>query len=283
MKESERIRSMKLDNSDGAANNSGKDKSVYRVVTVVRRGSYEELLHRAGIGVSPVVWLCIVFVFSIAVAVIFATIVGQLTGLVTGVLSCYYFHEPFLYVRSETRRQSAVPHLPGFVDTLEASLRAGYNLDVAVQHATQALPNGVLHTECEKVVSMIENRVALEEALDYLTRRIAGQEVASLVIAIKLFSDIGGRILVPLQRLGQKMRQQRTVIERASRDLVLPTYVFYVLLILSIIVPVFLVTNSPDYLSVAFKHGTMHYVVEGAIVLQVFCFMIFRRLITLRV
>ena len=283
MKESERILRMKMDSDNELASGNSKDRSFYHIASSVEHGSYAELLQRAGVGVSPAIWFFIILIGSIVVSIILINVVGQLTGFIVGVLSFYYFYGPFLHLRAESRRQVAVPHLPGFVDTLEASLRAGYNLDVAIVHATHALPSGVLHAEFEKVVSMIENKVSLEDALNYLTRRIAGQEIASLVISIKLFSDIGGRIIVPLQRLGKKMRQQRAVIERATRDLALPTYVFYVLLILSIIVPIVLVTNSPEYLNVALKHKTMRYIVEGAIIVQVFCFMIFRRLITLRV
>jgi Flp pilus assembly protein TadB len=283
MREADRIKLLKMESLEQGKQQSRQEKSVKHLSQKVARGSYAELLLRAGISCSPRWWLIAVIGVSVFSAVVITKGLGALSGLTLGVVFGYYLFMPFLRARAEKRRQAAVPHLPALIDALEASLRAGYNLELALEHATTAIPDGILHAECRRVVMLINNKVSLEDSLDYLTRRISGQEIISLVIAIKLFADMGGRMLAPLQRLGQKMRQQRAVLERASRDLVGTKQAFYVILALYVIAPVFLIMTEPNYFKTAFEHPTISYIMELAVVLQVLCIFVFKRIATLRV
>jgi Flp pilus assembly protein TadB len=72
-------------------------------------------------------------------------------------------------------------------------------------------------------------------------------------------------------------------LERASRDLVGTKQAFYVILALSVIAPVFLIMTEPNYFKTAFEHPTISYIMELAVVLQVLCIFVFKRIATLRV
>ena len=283
MTEAERLLQLKLVSSDEASERKKRAKTVKRLAADVKSGSYAEKLHQAGLSIPVYVWVGGVSFVSLFFGVFLFNLVGGLVGIVLGPSFCIYFLTTYLTARAEKRRRAGVPHLPGLIDTLSASLQTGYSMDVAVEHAAASLPEGVLKTELLKSIDMNRKGMELEEALELICRRISGQEIISLVITIKLFSDMGGRGLAPFKRLGVKLREQQSVLERASRDLVGTKQAFYVIFGLSLTAPLFLMVSEPEYLKAAFEHSWIRYVMQGAIVVQMLCFVFFKRFTTLKV
>lgn len=283
MKEGERLKLLKIRSTEELATKNKRAKENKRLKAQVRRGTYAERLQQAGLFVPPIIWISTVGGVALLLGIGISNAIGPLVGFSVAPAFCFYFLSTYLTARAEKRRRQGVPQLPGFLDTLAASLSTGYNMEVAVEHATNSLPEGVLKTEFMRAIRMMQKGMRLEESLDYIVRRISGQEVVSIVITIKLFSDMGGRGLEPFRRLGYKMREQQSVLERAGRDLVGTKNAFYIIFGLSICAPVFLLASQPSYILKAFADPHIKYVMQGALVVQVACFMLFKKFTTLRV
>lgn len=283
MREASRLRDLKLRSADDRGQKKARAGQPGKRSRQVRRGSFAERLGQAGINMPPPVWIALVVGGSLFVSVFLTRTVGQLVGIIVGPALCHFFLSTYLTGRAEKRRNSAVPHLPGFIDTLAASLSAGYSMEIAIEHGANALPPGVLKSEFSKVTKMIEKGMTLDESLDLMGNRISGQEMVALLITIRMFSDMGGRVLTPFKRLGQKMREQQAVLERATRDLVGTKQAFYVILGLSVTAPLLMLANDPNYILEAFKHPIVKWVMQGAMVVQVACFMFFKKFTTIRI
>jgi len=249
----------------------------------VARGSYDERLLQGGINLPSSVYVTLVILLSAAVLMVLTNSIGLLVGICAGPCFAYYMFVQFPNARSYKRRREAIPQLPAFVDTLGASLGTGYTMEDAFKHAAVSLPNGVLKKEMQRAVKMLEKNLPIHEALDYLLGKISGREIISLVITIKLFSDMGGRVLTPFQRLGYKIRDQQVILERASRDLVGVKQAFYVIFGLAMFVPASLLVSDPQYILSALEHDTVKWVVQGAVVVQLVCFMLFKQFTAIRV
>jgi Flp pilus assembly protein TadB len=283
MREAQRMRHLKAATAEELVEKKKRDKDTKRLRKAVRGGTYAERLQQAGLYVPPVVWVSTVLCVSVLMAIGLTNAIGPLVGFAVAPCFGYYYLSTYLTARAEKRRRQGVPLLPGFLDTLSASLGTGYNMEVAVEHATNSLPEGMLKTEFTRVVRMMNKGMMMNEALEYMVRRISGQEIVSIVITIRLFADMGGRGLEPFRRLGYKMREQQSVLERAGRDLVGTKQAFYVIFSLSICAPIFLLASQPSYILAAFEHEWIKYIMQGAIVVQVMCFMLFKRFTTLRI
>jgi tight adherence protein B len=283
MRESARLRQLKLRNIDEIKDKKTKKKKEKKARSRVQRGSYAEKLHQAGILMPPSIWVVLVSAISIFLGISFSRFIGSVVGISVGLATGVYCLTTLLSVRAEKRRYQVVPQLPGFIDTLAASLSTGFNMETAIEHATGSLPPGVLKKEFSTVVKMLHKGITLDESLDLVVRRIAGQEIVSIVVTVRLFYGMGGRVVSPFRRLGTKMRAQQAVLERASRDLVGTKQGFYVIFGLAIMVPIFLVASQPEYLMRAFDHPWIKYVMQGAMVAQIICLVLFKRFTSLRV
>lgn len=283
MKESERLRQLQLANSDEVGKKKEQANTPRRTAHAPQGGSYAERLQQAGLHVPVLVYVPAILGGGAFLTLVLWKAIGPLVGACIGPCFVFYYLTTHLTAKAEKRRRGVVPHLPGFLDTLGASLATGYNMDTAVLHATNSLPDGILKTEFKKVCRLTQKGFTLDEALDFALRRISGQEIVSVVVTIRLFADMGGRGLEPFKRLGYKMREQQAVLERAGRDLVGTKQAFYVIFGLSVAAPIFLLVSEREYIIAAFQHPWITYLMQSSIVIQVVSLMLFRRITTLRV
>ena len=107
-----------------------------------------------------------------------------------------------------------MPLLPAFIDGLATALSTGFNLEGAVAQASEGVPQGLLRDELQTINQAISNGVPLTEAFSSLKQRICGNEVTSLAVALTLFAGMGGRVLEPFHRLGDKIREQQKIAEK---------------------------------------------------------------------
>lgn len=283
MNERQRMRRLKLRSIEDITQKKAKKKPKKTKGASVRRGSYAEKLQQAGLPVPPLVWFILVTAVSVFFGFTLSKNFGPYVGWFAAMCGDYYFLTTWLSARAELRRRKVVPHLPGFIDTLSASLSTGYNMETAVEHAAAGLPEGVLKKEFRAVLRMLKRGLNLDESLDHIVRRISGQEVVSLCVTIRLFSGMGGRVVSPFKRLGGKMRDQQAVIERAARDLVGTKQGFYVILGLAIMVPVGMLFWYPEYIEHSLKHPVIKYVMQGSMIAVILCVLVFKKITTLRV
>ena len=244
---------------------------------------YLGFLEQADLAVSPINWCIGATLGSLFLAILIGQVLGPIVGAGMVPVSIYYLIFLYPSARSESRRQQIAPHLPAFVDALVASLQTGYQMELAIEHATGALPDGPLKTELLTVSYLVEHGLSLEEALENLTKKISGQEIVSLVISLRLFHGMGGSIIIPLRRLSTKMREQQAILERGSRDLIAVKQAFYVILVLSIVAPLLLLASDTSYLLDAFREKPTTYILQVAVLIQAICLVVFRKLSLLKV
>jgi len=283
MKELERLKFIKSRSADEVNPSKVKERESRRQRANITKGSYGERLQQAGIPLPAFVWVAGVSGGAFFLMTSLTKFIGPVVGFPVAFCFLYYLLSIYVTARAEKRRRQVVPQLPGFIDTLAASLATGYNMESAIEHATNSLPEGILKREFMHVVRMVNKKMTLDESFAYLMRRIAGQEIVSLIITLRLFHGMGGRVLTPFKRLGYKMREQQSVLERASRDLVGTKQAFNIIFFLSVTAPIFLLVSEPSYILDAFKHPILKYVMQGCMVIQVICLLVFKRFTTLRV
>lgn len=247
----------------------------------IEPGSYDEQLSQAGITIPKQYYIPSVFFISFMVGYA-ASNVGSILAICSSFALAQYLLFGLLAERAAKRKSKVTPQIPTFIDGLVTALSTGFNLEAAVAQATEGLPAGLLRTEMERVVGGIQKGLSIEEAFQSVKHRIAGNEVASIAVALSLFYNMGGRMLEPFKRLSRKVREEQKVLERALRDLVQTRLAFQILFGLSVIVPAILMLVQSSYLATATSSPTGRMIIEIAMVIQVVAVLIFKRITTFR-
>lgn len=278
MREAERLVALRLNVGQVTVKTDKQARSFLKYVP----GSLGERLSQAGIRLSPLVYRAMVLVISLAVYGLFS-LVGTVLGVFAGGSFGFYALTWYIEERAEKRRQKVIPQLPAFIDALASALSTGFNVEAAVMQATNAIPEGVLRFELDKVVDALKRGFSLEDSVLILKRCISGREITSLSVAIQLFSSMGGRLLEPFRRLAKKMRDQQQIVERAGRDLVQIRQAFRIIFALSLLAPGAVSLMQPEYIVKAFHDSTANLVLQIAVIMQITAILFFKRITNVRV
>jgi tight adherence protein B len=166
------------------------------------------------------------------------------------------FFLPILYVRSRQGRRVRAfnGQLPDVLDHLVGSLRAGYGLLQAVEWVARQVPSPA-GAEFDRVIREVQLGRGLTEALDSMVRRIASDDLALIVTAIKIQHEVGGGLAEILSTVAETIRER----VRVQREIQVLTaqqrYSGYVLLIMPIALAFILFLINPSYESQLFTPG----------------------------
>lgn len=282
MRERHRLDLLKLQSIEDKFEKKGKKKKGRNAVYAAQPGSFGEKLMQAGIPLPPRLYM----LFAIAISLIAGLICGRI-GILLGAFAfggCMnYTLVIYIEERAALRRRKVIPQLAAFIDGMAAALGTGFNTEGAIIQAAQGVPAGVLKDELDRVVSALNRGFSVQDSIGILKSRITGKEVTSLAVSITLFAKMGGRLLEPFRRLAKKIREQQTVVEKASRDLVQVRQAFMILLILSTGTPGILFFASPGYLGQAFEDPFGRIILQFAVAIQLLMILIFKKITNLKV
>lgn len=285
MRERERLRTLKYSNialfdEMDEARSKRKKKGLNK-----RRSAsswYEKRLSQAGINIPSRLYVAVCLFFSVSSAIV-ALVLGVVFSLFILVALSYYLLWWYLDDRATKRQKRVIPQLAPFIDGLASALSTGFNIEGAVIQAVEGVPPGILRLELDRVVKALNTGFTVKESMGILKERIAGKEVTSLVVALNLFSSMGGTVLEPFRRLAKKIREQQAVAEKANRDLVMVKQAFLIIFLLAVLAPVVLMMMEPDYLMEAYRDTLGRLIFQIGAIMVVSAVLIFKKITNLKV
>lgn len=283
MRERDRLSALKqqppgmMPGEDGA-----KRKKKDRTSELAARTRFDRRLLQAGLDIPAKVYVGAVVVAAMGIFYL-ATFLGYLLACTLGAVFTHYMFTGYLDERAEKRKRQMIPQLAPFIDAIASSLSSGFNIEAAICASAEAIPEGTLRTELDKVVSALNRGFSVRESMAVLRDRIVGREIISLSVALSLFATMGGNVLEPFRRLARKLREQQTVAERAGRDLVMVKQAFYILFFLSMSAPGILMLVRPGYMTQAYTDSLGRLVLQIGGILIVLAYLLFKKITSLKI
>ncbi|TWP52387.1 VWA domain-containing protein [Lentzea tibetensis] len=183
-----------------------------RVVSA--RGQRERLeleLDLAGVRLRPAEWLLVRFGTGVVLGVVLAAASGELlVGGPFGALLGWFACRVFLKARVAKRRSSFGEQLPDTLQLVAGALRSGFSLpqalDGVVREGSQPIAG-----EFARSLARTRLGVSVEDALAKAAERMECQDLAWVVMAIRIQREVGGNLAELLLTTVHTMRERATV------------------------------------------------------------------------
>lgn len=210
-------------------------------------------LARADLKLRPAefvaMWIASPFVFlagGILLGFIFAGFQNPV-ALVAMFLIGAYFPRWYLGFRQRRRLRAFGQQLPDTITLLANSLRAGSSFLQGIELVTrEARPP--ISEEFERVVREMSLGVALQPALNNLSRRVASEDLELMVTAINIQSQVGGNLATVLDSIAFTIRERVRIQGEIQVLTSMQRYSGYVITLLPIGLAGILFLISPTYI-----------------------------------
>ena len=211
-------------------------------------------LARADLKLKPaefvLMWIASPFVFA-AVAFVGGFVFSGLNNPIALALAFAigaYFPRFYLKYRQGKRVKLFAKQLPDTITLLANSLRAGSSFLQGVELITrEARPP--ISEEFERVVREMSLGVALQPALNNLSRRVASEDVELMVTAINIQSQVGGNLATVLDSIAFTIRERVRIQGEIQTLTAMQRYSGYVITLLPVGLAGILFLISPSYIS----------------------------------
>jgi len=158
---------------------------------------------------------------------------------------------PRLYLkrRQAKRLKAFAGQLPETITLLANSLRAGSSFLQGMELITrEARPP--ISEEFERVVREMQLGVALQAALNNLSRRVASEDLELMVTAIQIQSQVGGNLATVLDAIAHTIRERIRIYGEIQTLTAMQRYSGYVITLLPVGLAGLLFLISPTYITV---------------------------------
>jgi tight adherence protein B len=195
-------------------------------------------------------WVASPFVF-VALSFAFGFVIEGFRNPVTlavAFLAGMYAPRFYLKYRQGKRLRDFGAQLPDTITLLANSLRAGSSFLQGVELVTrEARPP--ISEEFERVVREMSLGVALQPALNNLSRRVASEDVELMVTAINIQSQVGGNLATVLDSIAYTIRERIRIQGEIQTLTAMQRYSGYVITLLPVGLTGILFLISPTYIS----------------------------------
>jgi tight adherence protein B len=158
-----------------------------------------------------------------------------------------YFPRFYLGYRQRKRLAMFVTQLPDTITLLANSLRAGSSFLQGIELVTrEARPP--ISEEFERVVREMSLGVALQPALNNLSRRVASEDLELMVTAINIQSQVGGNLATVLDSIAFTIRERVRIQGEIQTLTAMQRYSGYVITLLPVGLAGILFLISPSYI-----------------------------------
>jgi len=237
-------------------------------------------LMRAGVPLTATEFTLIILAAGVLGFALGTITLGPLLGLVLGGLACFL---PILYLRSREgkRRRAITWQLPDALTLLVGALRAGYGLSQALETLVDNM-GPPLSEELGWVVRMVSLGMPVDQALAEMAARVDSDDLALVVTAINVQSDMGGNLAQTLEAIGETVRARIRLFRQIRVLTAQQRLTSYVLTGLPIFMAIYLFLVHPDYIGELFQPGWV-FVPIAAVVLQILGFFTIRKIVDIEV
>ena len=190
---------------------------------------------------SPFAFVAVAFILGFA----FPAFRHPLTLVLVFAIGAY-FPRFYLGYRQRRRLKNFGAQLPDTITLLANSLRAGSSFLQGIELVTrEAQPP--ISEEFERVVREMSLGVALQPALNNLSRRVASEDVELMVTAINIQSQVGGNLATVLDSIAFTIRERIRIQGEIQTLTAMQRYSGYVITLLPVGLGAILMLISPSY------------------------------------
>ena len=193
--------------------------------------------------ISPILFVAAAFVLGF----IFAGLQNPV-ALAVAALVGLYFPRFYLKWRQGKRLQAFKNQLPDTITLLANSLRAGSSFLQGIELVTRE-GQPPIKDEFERVVREMSLGMALQPALNNLSRRVDSEDLELMVTAINIQSQVGGNLATILDSIAFTIRERIRIQGEIQTLTAMQRYSGYVITLLPVGLAVILFLISPTYIS----------------------------------
>ena len=159
-----------------------------------------------------------------------------------------YFPRFYLKRRQNKRLRAFASQLPDTITLLANSLRAGSSFLQGIELVTRE-SQPPISEEFERVVREMSLGIALQPALNNLSRRVDSEDLELMVTAINIQSQVGGNLATVLDSIAYTIRERIRIIGEIQTLTAMQRYSGYVITLLPVGLAGILFLISPAYIS----------------------------------
>ena len=204
-----------------------------------------------------------------------------LLGLLLGIVA-HFIPPAYIRLRQARRLQAFNRQLPDVLDQLVGSLRVGYGLTQSVEWVAEQMPPPA-GEEFDRVIREIQLGQPLPNALDNMVRRIGSDDLAMIVVAIKIQHESGGSLADILQTVAHTIRERVRIQREINVLTAQQRYSGYTMMLLPIGLAILLMLLNPEYEMQLFTPGPTLCIPITTGIMMILGFFAMRRIINIEV
>jgi tight adherence protein B len=193
--------------------------------------------------ISPVLFIA----FAFALGFVFPALQNPVALAAAGLLGLY-FPRFYLKRRQGKRLSKFKEQLPDTITLLANSLRAGSSFLQGIELVTRE-GQPPISEEFERVVREMSLGMALQPALENLSRRVDSEDLELMVTAINIQSQVGGNLATILDSIAFTIRERIRIQGEIQTLTAMQRYSGYVITLLPVGLAGILFLISPSYIS----------------------------------
>lgn len=172
--------------------------------------------------------------------------------------------------------------LPEALDLLARAMRSGHALTSGLEMIGKEMTDPI-RSEFAATVDEINLGLTLKEAMDNLCERVPLSDLRFFAIAILVQKETGGNIAEILDNISRLIRE-RIQFKRQVKALTAEgRYSAAVLIALPILMFIYIYFTNYDYLSMLWTEKLGHYLLFGAIIMQIVGAYVIKRIVTIEI
>ena len=190
---------------------------------------------------------------------------------------------PILWVvqKKKRRLKKFDKHFPDAVDLMTSALRAGLSFVGALKLVGQEAPEPI-NEELMKTYEEQSLGVPIEESLDHLTKRIESLDLKFFVTALLIQRDIGGNLTELLEKISHTIRERFKLMGQVKAQTAQGRFTGWMLTAMPFIMGGIISVLNPEYIKLLFTEKIGHYMVGGAIFMQILGFFVIRKVVNIK-
>jgi Flp pilus assembly protein TadB/Mg-chelatase subunit ChlD len=231
-------------------------------------GRVASRLEQAGMTVRPGEWILLRSGATVVGGVLLALLAG-LPGLLAGAVLGWLAAGMYRRWRESRRRIAFAEQLPDALQLIVGSLRSGFSLAQAIDAVSRDMPAGPLTAVFGRVMAETRIGADLGDALERAAERIDNEDLAWVVMAVRIQRDTGGNLAEVLQTAVDTLRERERLRRHVWALSAEGRLSAYILIALPILMAGFMFVARRAYLSALWTTRPGLVMLIGAIALVV--------------
>jgi tight adherence protein B len=191
---------------------------------------------------------------------------------------------PILHVNRKRKKRLLAfnAQLPDTLDLLSRSLAVGHALSESLHQVALEMPEPIAG---EFRITFEEQRLGLatKVALDRLAERIPIMDLRLCVTAIHIQRETGGNLAQVLEKVSQTIRERFKLMEEFRTMTTSSRGSAWILCALPIVIVLLLTAINPNYMDMLWHDPRGHYILGGAVLMQLLGMITIRKILDIRV